>query len=129
MKKPIMQNMRIVGLAIMVIAILFFFVGFYYISSAENALLQGHTVSENGTCSHADDSICPFAELNKLAVPKYLGLFVDLLLFALGVFLFAQKKPVEKSVARAKEVLKVLEGEEAQIASILIDSQGMIFQN
>lgn len=129
MKNKVMESNRAAGIAIMALAVIFFFIGFYYISSAENALLAGHTVEESGTCSHDPEAVCPFAELNKLSVPKYLGLFADLLLFALGLFLFVQKKPVEKSMEQAKSAAKDLEGEEAQVAALLIESQGMMFQN
>jgi len=124
-----MQNTRIVGIAIIVLAVLFFVIGFYYVSSAENALLAGHTVEDSGTCSHDLGAVCPFAELNKLAVPKYIGLFADLLLFALGVFLFVQKKSAEKLMTHAKVEVKSLEGEEAQVAALLVEAQGMMFQN
>jgi len=109
-----MQNTRIVGIAIIVLAVLFFVIGFYYVSSAENALLAGHTVEDSGTCSHDLGAVCPFA---------------DLLLFALGVFLFVQKKSAEKLMTHAKVEVKSLEGEEAQVAALLVEAQGMMFQN
>ena len=124
-----MKSSGVAGIAVMVLAVIFFFIGFYYIQSTEKALLLGHEVDEAGTCSHDKTAVCPFAEINKLSVPKYLGLMADLLLFALGVFLFVQKKEGGKSLEHAKSVAKNLEGEEAQVMSLLLEGEGMMFQN
>ena len=92
-------------------------------------MLAGHTLSEQGECQHSSGSVCPFQQLNTLAVPKYVGLFADLALFAFGLFLFVKKQPEEKAQAKAKQAMNRLQGDEAKIADLLMQGNGMSYQH
>lgn len=122
-----MEN-KTIGLILMVLAVILFLVGFSYIRSAEQSLLTGHQI-QDGVCVHEEGAICPYAELNKLAVPKYLGLFADIGLFLFGLYLFIQKKPAQKALGKARKVAKKLGDDEKTVFDVLAKSDGMVFQN
>ncbi len=124
-----MLNTKTIGLGIMVFAVFLFVAGFGYVRSAEQALLEGHTIAQDGDCQHEIGSVCPFEQISRLVVPKFIGLFLDVILFAFGVYLFLQKKPEEKLAAKAHAAAKELGGEEAKIFEIITQSNGMAFQH
>lgn len=124
-----MVTNKSLGIGIMALAIVLFVIGFAYVRSAENALLAGHEVGPSGECTHPQNEVCPFAQLNELAVPKYGGLFLDIILFAFGLFLFLKKTPEEKAAKKAKGAAQKLGGDEAKAFDIITQSEGMIFQN
>ncbi len=124
-----MVTTKALGLAIMLAAVVFFVIGFTYIRSAEQALLLGHTLTQKGECVHEEAAVCPFQQLNKLAVPKYIGLFADIALFAFGLKLFLQKTPEEQALRKARKEAGKLGGEEQKVFDLITQSNGMIFQN
>jgi len=124
-----MVTTKAVGLAIMLASLALFVIGFTYIRSAEQALLAGHTLTQEGECVHPEKAVCPFQQLNKLAVPKYLGLFADIVLFGFGLYLFLKKTPEEQALRKARKSATALGGEEAKAFDAITQSNGMIFQN
>ncbi|MBI4144670.1 MarR family transcriptional regulator [Candidatus Woesearchaeota archaeon] len=124
-----MVSHKPIGLGIMVAAILLFIIGFMYINAAEQALLAGHTVGINGECEHPTGATCPYEQLNKLAVPKYVGLFADIALFGFGLFLFLKKKPEEKALHHAKKAATALGGDEAKVFDLVVQSNGTLYQH
>ncbi len=124
-----MVKEKTIGMALMVTAAVLFLIGYVYISAAEQALLKGHTLGPEGECIHPEGAICPYAELNKLTMPKYLAFFADLGLFAFGLFLFLKKKPKEKAVSKARKAAKALGGDEGKVFDLIAKADGMIFQN
>lgn len=117
------------GLTLIIASILLFIIGFIYTNQAEKALLAGHQITTSGECVHPQGAICPFEELHALSIPKYVGLLVDVLIFAFGFWLFVQKKPEEKALAKARKAAKELGGEEAKVFDALVQSGGLLFQN
>ncbi len=124
-----METVRKIGLGIMIAAVILFVVGYAYIRSAEQALLAGHTLGAGGECLHPEGAVCPYERLNKLAVPKFAGLFADIALFVFGFVLFLRKTPEEKTLHKAKKAAKQLGGEERKAYDLIAQSNGMIFQN
>ncbi|MBI4150534.1 MarR family transcriptional regulator [Candidatus Woesearchaeota archaeon] len=124
-----MVNLKFVGIGIMVAAVVLFFVGFSYIRAAEQALLSGHTEGVNGECEHPTGATCPYEQLNKLAVPKYVGLFGDIALFGFGLLLFLKKKPEEKALHHAHKAAKSLGGDEAKVFDLVVQSKGTLYQH
>lgn len=124
-----MVTTKAIGLGIMIAAVILFALGYVYIRSAEQALLAGHETGEGGSCTHAEDAVCPYEQLNKLAVPKYVGLFADIALFVFGLLLFLKKTPEEKALSKAKKSAKQLGGDESKAFDLVTQSDGMIFQN
>ena len=122
-----MEN-KTIGIILMALAVLLFLVGSTYIRSAEQSLLSGHQIQE-GVCVHEEGLTCPYAQLNELAVPKYLGLFADAVLFLFGFYLFVQKKPSQRALGKARKAAKKLGGDERKVFDILAKSDGMVFQN
>lgn len=125
-----MITKRHVGLGLMILAVLLFGIGYTYIRSAEAALLAGHVVSANGTCTHDEAAVCPFAQLNELSGPKHIALILDILLFGFGLFLFLfpseEKVPVKTGRPKIKPNLA---GEEAKVYDLIFASEGMMYQN
>lgn len=113
----------------MIVAVLLFVIGFFYVKSVESALLEGHQLSASGECSHPSGAACPYRQLSELIVPKFVALFVDILLFVAGLFLFLQKKPEEKALSNARKSAKSLGGDEAKLFDIIVESNGLVFQN
>jgi len=124
-----MISHKTLGLGIMVFAVILFIIGFSYVKSAENALMEGHSTTQSGACTHAEDAICPYEKLNELAVPKYTALFLDIALFIAGFIIFIRKTPQEAVMKKAKKHAKDLGAEEGKVFELLTDSNGMIFQN
>jgi uncharacterized membrane protein len=124
-----MVTTKQVGLGIMIAAAIMFIVGFYYVRAAEQALFAGHEIGSEGGCTHAEGAVCPYEQLNKLAVPKYVGLFADIALFIFGLSLFLKRTPEEKAVSKAKKEAKKLGGDEGKAYDLITQSNGMIFQN
>ncbi len=124
-----MVSTKNIGLGIMIAAIILFIIGYSYIRSAEQALTAGHVLGEGGACTHPVGAACPYEQLNKLAIPKYFGLFADIALFIFGLSLFLKKTPEEKVLHKAKKAAKQLGGDEAKAFDIITQSNGMIFQN
>ncbi len=122
-----MEN-RTIGIAIMALAVILFVIGFSYIHSAEQALLTGHQLIE-GVCVHEEGAICPYAELNALAVPKYLGLSADIALFLFGLYLFLKKKPEQRALSSARKKAKQLGGDERTVFDLIAKADAMVFQN
>lgn len=113
----------------MLIAVLLFIISFIYIKNVEAALLEGHQLSASSECSHPSGAPCPYQQLSVLVVPKFVALFVDAVLFAVGLFLFLQKKPEEKALSNARKAAKSLGGDEAKLFDIIVESNGLVFQN
>jgi len=113
----------------MVFAVVLFALGWLYVRATESALLQGHTVGKEGQCQHAEGAVCPYEELNSTQPVKYTALFIDLVLFGAGLFLFLHKKPADKVVEHVVSVAKGLGGDEKRLAELIAQSGGMIFQN
>ncbi len=124
-----MISLKTLGLILMLVSIVLFITGYSYVKSVETALLQGHELTDSGTCTHPDGAVCPFQKLNELAVPKTIAFFMDLLLFVSGFWLFIQRKPEEKSLVKAQKSARDLGGDEAKIFDIVVSSEGMAFQN
>ncbi len=125
-----MVTKRQAGLGLMIIAVLLFAIGHTYIKSAEQALLEGHVVSANGTCTHDANDVCPFAQLNELSGPKHIALTLDIILFAIGFFLFISKKEQPEQAKQEKNKAKpTLAGEEAKVYELISNSEGMMYQN
>lgn len=124
-----MLSQKTVGLVLMIVSIALFVMGYWYVQSVEKALLEGHVLTDSGSCTHPDGAVCPFQKLNELAVPKTIAFFADLFLFIAGFYLFVQKKPEERHLAKAQKEAKALSGEEAQLFDLIIASNGMAFQN
>ena len=118
-----------IGMLVMILAVVFFIIGFTYIYSAEAALLSNHTFGPRGECVHPEGAICPYEKLNDLAIPKYLGLFADIALFVFGLSLFLKKTSEEKVLNKAKKQAKELGGDESKVFELITQSNGMIFQN
>lgn len=125
----VMVSTKNIGICIMIAAVILFIIGFSYIRSAESAISQGHKLGEGGVCLHDESAVCPYEQLNRLAVPKYLGLFADIALFAYGLMLFLGKTPAEKALLKAKKSAKGLGVEEGRAMNFITESEGMIFQN
>lgn len=125
----LMVNLRSIGIIIMFATIVIFGIGYTYVRSAEQALLEGHQVGPTGECIHTDGRPCPFLQLNNLAALKYIGFFADLGLFLFGLSLFLKKTTEEKIVQKARKQAKELGGEEAKIFDLITQANGMIFQN
>jgi uncharacterized membrane protein len=113
----------------MIAAVVLFAIGFVYIRSAEQSLMAGHTLGPEGQCQHPEGAICPYEQLNRLAIPKYLGLFADSALFIFGLILFLRKTPEEKVLSKAKKEAKKLGGDEGKAYDLITQSNGMVFQN
>lgn len=113
----------------MIASVLLFIIGYTYIRSAESALFEGHELGPQGECVHAETATCPYEQLNKLSVPKYLGLFADIGLFIFGLALFLKKTPEEKAFKKARKAAKALGGDESRVFDLVTQSGGMIFQN
>lgn len=124
-----MNNTKSIGIVIMVISVVLFIVGFSYIRSAEQSLTAGHSLGPSGECLHPEGAVCPYEQLNRLAVPKYTGLFADIALFLFGLFLFLKKSPEEVVVSKAKRAAKQLGGDESKAMDFITETNGMIFQN
>ncbi len=124
-----MSSYRLLGAVIIAVSLLFFLVGYSYIRTAENALLTGHEIGTQGECLHPEGAVCPYAKLNQLAVPKYVGLFVDLLFFSFGLFLFFKKTPEEKGATKTKRTAQKLSGEEKKLFELIVQSNGMMYQH
>ncbi|MEK6875014.1 MAG: MarR family transcriptional regulator [Nanoarchaeota archaeon] len=124
-----METLRFFGIANMTIATILLIIGFNYINSAEKALLAGHDTGPEGECVHQQGLTCPYQELNRLALPKFIGLGVITFLFIVGLLLYLKKQPQEKIREKAAVTTKSLDGEEALIFDILRQSEGMIFQS
>ncbi|MBI4140827.1 MarR family transcriptional regulator [Candidatus Woesearchaeota archaeon] len=124
-----MLSQKTVGLCMMVIAVVLFTVGFIYVQNVESALLAGHQLTTSGECTHPTGAACPFQELNQLAVPKFVALLIDVVLFISGLFLFLQKKPEEKALSNARKAAKSLGGDEAKLFDIIVQANGLVFQN
>ena len=118
-----------VGLGIMIVSVLLFILGFLYVQNVESSLLAGHQLTTSGECTHPTGVACPFQELNKLAVPKFVALLIDIVLFISGLFLFLQKKPEEKALSNARKTAKTLGGDEAKLFDIIVQGNGLVFQN
>ncbi|MBI4450660.1 MarR family transcriptional regulator [Candidatus Woesearchaeota archaeon] len=125
----VMITHRALGIAIMFAAVALFVIGFLYIRTAETAILAGHSISASGECIHPTGAKCAFEELNELAIPKYLALFADLVLFGFGLALFLWKKPEERVLAKAKKEASVLGGKEGTAFNLVTEAGGMMFQN
>ncbi len=125
----VMVSTKHIGLGIMVAAVILFIIGYSYVRSAEQALLSGHKLGPQGECIHPEGAVCPYEQLNRLAVPKYIGLFFDIVFFAFGLFLFLKKSPEEKALRKAWKAAKQLGGDEAKAFDLITQSNGMIFQN
>lgn len=124
-----MVSVRSIGIVIMIVAVVLFGIGFTYVRSAEQALLEGHQVGPSGDCVHTDGRPCPFVQLNTLATIKFLGLIVDLGLFVFGLSLFLKKTPEERTAQKARKQAKGLGGDEAKVVDFILQANGMIFQN
>ncbi|MEK6961384.1 MAG: MarR family transcriptional regulator [Nanoarchaeota archaeon] len=124
-----MVDSKFVGSCIMIIAIVFFLIGYAYTGSSEQALLQGYKVDSSGQCVNEPGSPCPYVKMHSLSVVKHFGLFADLVLFGFGVWLFAQRKPEDSVLAKAKRSIKALGGEEAKVFDLIIQSNGLVFQH
>ncbi len=124
-----MENVQKIGLGIMIAAVVLFLLGFTYVRSAEQALLAGHKLGSAGECVHAEGLVCPYEQINKLAIPKYVGLFADIAVFAFGLVLFLKKKPEEKAMLKARKEARKLGGDEARAFDLITQANGMIFQN
>lgn len=127
-----MPTKKQVGLSMMILAVLLFGIGYAYISSAERALLEGHVVASDGTCTHSDEEVCPFAQLNELSGPKHVALILDVVLFGIGLFLFLSKSDEqvkEKQKDKASKAKPDLRGEEATIYNHVVSAEGMMYQN
>jgi DNA-binding transcriptional ArsR family regulator len=123
------MNNKHLGVLLMLLSVLLFIVGFWYVKSVESALVAGHQLGPSGECTHASGAVCPYAKLNELAVPKYLAFLFDITLFCYGLFLFVKKKPEELAVLKAKKAAKEVSGEASKVLDILAGSEGMSFQN
>src|SRR3989338_5396903 len=121
-----MVSSKLVGLGIMLVAVVFFVLGYAYSLAAEQALLVGHEVDSSGQCHHDPALPCPYVELHKLSVYKHTGLFADLLLFGIGLWLFMQKKPEERALVHAKKAVRGLGGEEAKVFDFIVQPKGMV---
>lgn len=116
------------GVAVMIAAIVLFVIGFFYIRQSESFLLSQAKEGPEGECIHTGP-VCPYEQLNRLSVPKFLGLFAVLLFFAGGAYLFMKKTPQEAATRKARKHAKNLGAEEAKIFDLIASSGGMIFQN
>lgn len=116
------------GSALMIAAVVLFIVGFLYVQRSEEFLLSQTKVGPQGECVHTGP-VCPYEQLNKLAVPKYASIFVLLALFASGAYLFLKKKPEEAAIAKAKKVAKYLGADEQKVFDAIANANGLVFQN
>ena len=116
------------GLGIMLMAVMFMIVGLVYISQSESFVKAQIKTGPKGECVH-DGTICPYQELNKLAVPKYIGGVLFLVMFGCGLYLYMKKKPEEAAISKAKKTAKDLGEEEAKVYEIILNANGMVFQN
>lgn len=115
------MNTRITGVAIITISLILFGSGFWYVSLAEQALLEGHVLTK-GVCVHEEGMPCPYAQLNELLLPKYVGTIADAVLLILGILLVVKK---EKKIVKPKVAL---EGDEKRVFD-MVAAEGMIFQS
>jgi len=124
-----MVDSKFVGAGIMIVAIAFFIIGYAYTGSSEQALLKGHQLDSSGQCVNEPASPCPYVEMHNLSVLKHFGLFADLILFGFGVWLFAQRRPEDSMLDKAKRSMRTLGGEEEKVFGLVIQSKGMMFQH
>lgn len=125
----VMVSVRHIGIGIIVAAVVLFLIGFAYAYSAEQALMVGHKIGPNGECLHPPDVPCPLHALEQLQSIKHLGLAANLIIFAVGLYLFTSKTPEEKTAQKARKQAKELGGEEAKVFDVVLQANGMIFQN
>ncbi len=123
-----MLTTKQLGIGVMAVSVMLMILGLLYISQTESFILGEAKVGPNGECVH-DGTICPYEQLNKLAVPKYIGAFFLVLVFAGGMYLFLKRTPQEKSAAGAKKAAKGLGAEEAKVFELVSQNNGMLFQN
>ncbi len=116
------------GTVLMVAAVLIFLIGFFYVQQSESFLLSQAKIGPGGECVH-QGPVCPYEQVNKLAVPKYIGAFALIVLFAYGIYLFTRKTQQEAAVSKARKAAKDLGAEEAKVFDLITQSNGMIFQN
>ncbi len=116
------------GAVIMVLAVIIFTIGFLYINQTEKFLASQAKTGPNGECIHTGPS-CPYEQLNRLAVPKFIGIFSVIALFAVGVYFYLKKKPEEIALKNARKKVKGLGKEESKVFDLVVSADGMIFQN
>lgn len=123
-----MNPYRTVGITIAVFSLVLFLVSFNYIRTAEQAILEGHEVSETGACLHPPEEVCPYSQLNKLAFPKYLSLggSIALFLFGIALTLFASKEHLLRKLMR---IPATLSPEEKRILSLLQKTTEPLYQS
>ena len=124
-----MLNQKQTSMIMMGAAIILLVIGFGYVKSVESALLQGHTTGPDNVCRHDQALTCPYQQINSLALPKYIGSFLLVILFACGLYLFQKKTPKEHAVSKAKTTAKNMGADESKIFNIITESEGMLFQN
>ncbi len=124
-----MLSNKKLGIGLMALAVVLFMAGFLYIRSAEAALLAGHTIGPDGECTHPSGAKCGYEQVNELAMPKFIALFLDIALFGFGLLLYLWKKPEERALSRAKKEAVNLGGEEGSAFKFITEAGGMMFQN
>jgi len=116
------------GIGIILFSLVLLIIGSVYIYQTEK-FIEGQVVEgPKGECIH-EGNICPYEQLNKLAVPKFVGLFLLLVLFGVGLYFYLKKKPEDVKISKARKIARDLGDEETKVYDILMNSNGMVFQN
>jgi len=116
------------GIGLMIFSILLLFIGLMYIYQTESFVKSQIRIGPKGECVH-EGTICPYEQLNRLSVPKYIGGFLLIAIFSFGLYLFFKKKPEEIKVSNARKIVKNLGGDELKVYDTIFGSSGMMFQN
>ena len=124
-----MISIKTIGIVLIILSVLLLVIGYAYVRSAENSLLEGHSIGSNGACVHAQGLQCPYRELNLMMWPKIIGAILDFILLCLGIWFFFQKKPEQEFAEKTKKSAMNLSGDEALIFNLLMTSEGIVYQN
>ncbi|MEM4282491.1 MAG: MarR family transcriptional regulator [Candidatus Woesearchaeota archaeon] len=124
-----MLGYKQLGFVIMLFSLITMVVGGVYVKQTESFILSQARFDEQGNCIHEPNTICPYEQINRLSLPKYLGSFVLVVFFSIGMYLFFKKRPEEIVAASARNAAKELGGDELALYNLLKDSNGMLFQN
>lgn len=116
------------GIVMMIAAVVLLVIGTVYINKAEAFILSHAKTGPEGECVH-EGPVCPYEEVNRLAVPKFVSAAVLLILFASGAFLSFRKTPQEAAQRKARTAAKGLGSDEAKVFDLVVAANGMIFQN
>lgn len=113
------------GLGIMILSVILLIVGGVYVYMVEGSLRSHASIGEGGECIH-EGPTCPFEEINRFMLPKFIGFAFIVVLFFSGLYLFM--KP-EGGAKKKKKAPKDLPEDEKKVYDLIAAENGMIYQN